>query len=441
MAEIKHNLLRDYLDSLRPETIPPVFLIWGEEFICRKVFDTVVDFLLPGHLKEFGYELLEGEDAVIPVIMERLCTYSVFQDRQVIAVKNAPLFGSTGSPVAAGFTGRDLDNLLQLIEKGFPENHYLVITSSTADKRRTLFSAIKSSGVALDCTVSQGSGKADKNEQAELLRITMTDILDRTGKGIDGDAFQSLTEMTGFDPVTLNDNLERLTAFIGNRDTITLKDVHSVIRRTRKDAIFELTNAVAKKNLDSSLFYYNSLCDSGFHPLQLLAAIVNQMRKILVVKAFIENEAKKGNICWHRGNQSYQQFTANTMPFVIKADAELQNTLLLWSDELGNKMENEYTKDSDSEKTASKPKGKKTKIMANKKNTTDLVIAPNPKNAYPVYQTFLKSDNFGIDELASIMMELSEMDYRFKSSSDGDQAIVLEEMIMRICTNGFQKNR
>jgi len=55
MAEIKHNLLGGYLNSLAsdnsstatpqdvisPEKIPPLFFIWGEEFLCRKVFDSV----------------------------------------------------------------------------------------------------------------------------------------------------------------------------------------------------------------------------------------------------------------------------------------------------------------------------------------------------------------------------------------------------------------
>lgn len=447
MTEIKHNLLNGYLNSLTPDTIPHVFFIWGEEFLCRKVFDTVIQFLLPGNLKELGYELLEGDEAVIPVIIERIATYSIFQDRRVVAIKNAPIFTPPGTSATSGFLKNDLDNLMQLIEKGFPENHYLVITSPNADKRRALFNLIKSSGAAFDCTVPHGSAKADKEAQADLLRLTMTTILDRTGKGIDGDAFQALTDMTGFDPVALNDNLERLTSFIGNRAVITLQDVHTVVRRTRKDAIFELTNAVGHKNLDSSLFYYKSLCDSGFHPLQLLSALVNQMRKIFVIKAFIEDEAERGNICWRPGNQSYQQFASNTLPFVTKADLELQKTIVQWSGELGTTPAENSDPDSDIGEIDSKTDKRKKKGGADKKgggekkSSTDLTIASNSKSAYPVFQTFLKSDRFRLDELASIMVELGELDYRFKSSSDGDQAVVLEELIIRICTSTIQKKQ
>lgn len=448
MAEIKHDLLSGYLSSLTPDTTPPIFFIWGEEFICRKLFDAVIEFLLPGDSKELGYELLEGEEAVVPVIMERICTYSVFQERRVVAIKNAPLFPSPGASAAAGFLKHDIENLVKLIEKGFPENHYLVVTSLSADKRRTLFNVMKSSGVAIDCTVPQGSGKADREAQAELLHLTMKAVLDRTGKGITGDAFQALTDMTGFDPVALNDNLERLTVFIGSRDVITLKDVSSVVRRTRKDAIFELTNAVGQRDLEASLFYYRSLCDSGFHPLQLLASLVNQMRKIFVAKIFIVNQVESHNSCW-RSNQSYQQFTTTTMPFVTRADLELQKTLSQWGDDLGSRVaklsEPDLKRDgdkgeSDLKSDRGRKKGSPSRKSPNeKRSATDLTIAFNSKSSYPVYQTFLKSEKFGLNELASIMAELSDMDYRFKSSSDGDQAIVLEELIIRICTSNIEK--
>ncbi len=447
MAEIKHNLLSSYLSSLTSEKTPPIFFIWGEEFLCRKVFDAVISFLLPENRKELCYELLEGEDAVIPALIERICTYSFFQEKKVVAIKNAPLFTPSGTLLTQGFLNSDLENLQNLIEKGFPEGHYLVVTSENVDKRRTLFNAIKTLGVAVDCSVSQGNSKAEKEEQSEILRLTMMGVLDRRGKGIDGDALQALTELTGFDPVAFSDNLERLTSFIGDRDNININDVHSVVKRSKKEPIFELTNAVAQKDLESSLFYYKSLCDNGFHPLQLLSSIVNQIRKIFAVKIFIINQAQKGESCWVSANKNYQQFVSNTMPYITRVDSELDNILLQWSQELTSKSDDDYEADSNEKdevylKSNKVSKGKKkgsTKKSAVNRRNSDLIIASNPKSAYPVYQTFLRADKFNIDELVIIIAQMSDIDYKLKSSSDGDPFIVLEEMIIRICTNSFQK--
>ncbi len=67
-----------------------------------------------------------------------------------------------------------------------------------------------------------------------------------------------------------------------------------------------------------------------------------------------------------------------------------------------------------------------------KNNFKDIFIASNPKNAYPVYQTFLKSDNFSAKELAVALIAIGELDFILKSSS-GDQDVLIENLIIKIC--------
>ncbi len=441
MPEIKHSELSEYLKTLKtlkPEAAPSVFFLWGDEYLCRIMFDTVINYLLTEKQKEIEYELLEGEDAVIPVIMERLSTYSIFQNKRVVAVKNAPLFIPPGSVAPAGFTAEDIEQLKVLVEKGFPENHYLIMTAPMANRQRLLFKTLKEAGVMINCTAPKGIRKADQAEKTELLRFTMKEILDRTGKGIEGYAFNTLTGMTGFDSATFADNLEKLVAFIGNRDTITAADVQSIVKRTKQDALFELNNAVSDRKPDHALFYFNSLGNSGFYPLQLLASLTNHFRKILMVKHFIISEKAKGNHCWQGGNRNYDQFMKNTMPWIVKADTEISETLFQWEESLASDntaaplAPGKAAIITDPRKAAlAGPK--KTVLAGPKKTTTDLTIAPNPKNGYPVFQTFIKSDHFSRDTLLSIFMELSELDYKLKTSSDSDPLILLEALIIKIC--------
>lgn len=72
-----------------------------------------------------------------------------------------------------------------------------------------------------------------------------------------------------------------------------------------------------------------------------------------------------------------------------------------------------------------------------KKPQTDLLIAPNKNNTYPVYNTFLKSDNFSLDELFSVITELNEVDLKMKSSAN-DPELVLDNLILRLCTQGIK---
>ncbi len=81
-----------------------------------------------------------------------------------------------------------------------------------------------------------------------------------------------------------------------------------------------------------------------------------------------------------------------------------------------------------SQKSGSPVKGKKKKS----KTTTDLLIAKNPKNPYPIYLLLKKSDRFSKDELIGAVEVLGETDKKLKSSAQSPK-LVLEKAILSIC--------
>ena len=405
MAELKFQDLDQYLNRLTPDKIPYIVLIWGERYLVKKAFDKILDFIIPKDKRQIGYESLEGDDANIPEIIERISTYSMMQEQLVVAVKDVPLFPGPGTQVVYGFSKQNIINFQKLIEKGFPPRHLLILTTSSADKRRSLFKTIKNTGIVIDCTVPSGNRKVDKNQQMLLLRNVMQEILSKTNKRVTNEAFSGLVDKTGFDPSGFADNLEKLVSFAGKRNEISLNDVTALVRRTKLDPVFELTNAIAERNAEKALFYNKSLMDAGFHPLQVLAAMTNQTRKLILAKNFIDQSRREGQNIWHK-NQSYNQFQNITMPAIIKADKKLLEKIASWDD-------NESAK-------------------SLKNSFKNILIAPNPKSAYPVFQTFLKSDNFSMNELARALIELGELDFALKSSSTAPD-VLIENMIIRIC--------
>ena len=244
----------------------------------------------------------------------------------------------------------------------------------------------------------------------------MSEMLDPIGTTIDKDATQALYEMTGFDLRTFSNNLQKLISYIGDRKRITADDVESVLKRTKKDPLYELTNAVSDRNIERSLFYLNSLLSDNFHPLQILAAITNQIRKLLLVRGFLESSY--GNF-WQTGTP-FGQFKNRTIPAIQDYDRELFNQIAAWDSVL--------SKDAGMDHQKTKTKGSKKKS----KPVTDLVISKNPKNPYPVYQTFLNAEKYTTGELVAAFEALSRTDLRLKSTGQNPK-LVLEEAIFRIC--------
>jgi DNA polymerase-3 subunit delta len=228
---------------------------------------------------------------------------------------------------------------------------------------------------------------------------------------MDKGTYLALVDMTGFDLRTFCSSLEKLINYVGKRNTITVEDVEAVLKRTKKDPIYELTNAIADRNTEKSLFFLGSILASEFHPLQVLSAIVNQIRKLLLAKDFAQSPHAKG---WHAG-VAYNLFQQNIMPSIVAYDQSLLEMLLNREDSLS------LAADVDQGKAKKK-----------KKIKTDLLLARNPKNAYPVYQLLKKSERFSQTELAAAVAYLNEADAQLKISAQNPK-LILETLIFKLC--------
>jgi len=82
--------------------------------------------------------------------------------------------------------------------------------------------------------------------------------------------------------------------------------------------LYELTNALTDRNWDQSLFFLDSLLGGEIHALQVLAAIANQVRKLLLAKDFAESTF---GAAWHPAG-TYPQFQKSGMPAVVQFDRE-----------------------------------------------------------------------------------------------------------------------
>lgn len=301
----------------------------------------------------------------------------------------------------------DADTLKSAMEKGFPDRHRLLITTDFVDRRKALFKTIEEKGMVVDCTVPKGESRADRMAQEAVMKAAVDAALAQAGKSIRSDARQRLTQWTGFDLRMLSGNLEKLISFIGTRKAITDADVTAVLQRTRKAPIFEFTGAVADRNLPEALAFMQRLLGDGMHPLQLLSAIANQLRRLLVAKAFISSDNGRA---WSP-HLSFPQFKTAPFKAVQASDEKTTTRIKAWGDLLNPPTE--------------KKKGK-TAV------SSDLLLVKNPRSPFPVFQTLKKADLFSMGELQSAIIDLSDIDLRMKSTGQDPQAL-LETFLIRLC--------
>lgn len=294
------------------------------------------------------------------------------------------------------------------MEKGFPDGNRLVITTDMVDRRKTLFKALDKTGLIVDCSVPKGETRADRTAQEQVMRAAIAEALSGTGKTLAPDACRRLMEWTGFDLRTLSGSLEKLVSFTGERKTITDADVTAILHRTRKDPIFAFTNALADRNLAASLMQMRQLLADDMHPLQLLAAAVNQIRRLLAARAFIDRDQGR---TWDP-RMNFDRFRG--APFkAIQADDAACTALVEEWDAIRTPPDT----------------SKKKKQQA---GTTDLMLVKNPNSPFPVFQLLSRASRFSFSELSEAVIALSQTDRAMKSTGQ-DPVSLMEAFLIRFC--------
>jgi DNA polymerase-3 subunit delta len=175
-----------------------------------------------------------------------------------------------------------------------------------------------------------------------------------------------------------------------------------------------LTNALADRSPEQTFFFLESILSSDIHPLQAFAAMINQIRKLLLVKDFVESPYGRE---WQAACR-YDYFQKHIVPAIVEYDRKLLDQLDRWQTMLHE--------EADPQNPVTTGKKKKNKA------TTDLLIAKNPKNAYPIFQLFNKSERYTKEELLEAVNSLNEADKKLKSSGQNPK-LVLEKVVLDIC--------
>jgi DNA polymerase-3 subunit delta len=202
--------------------------------------------------------------------------------------------------------------LEEALQGGFPAEQCLLITTDTVDRRRSLYRLIEEKGIVVDFSVTSGTGRKARSQQESVLRSLAEETLSAAGKKIEPEALSLLLERTGFNLWALKTQLEKIISFVGEESLVTLEQVESMSDHFREEALYELNNAVSERDCQAALQVLNRLLDQNYHPLQVLASLATEVRRLLLAREFIEDNLA-GNL---DPNISYGSFQKTVLPTV-----------------------------------------------------------------------------------------------------------------------------
>jgi DNA polymerase-3 subunit delta len=178
--------------------------------------------------------------------------------------------------------------LISTLRSGLPGANILILLAEEVDKRKKLFKLLKDEQAILELSVDTGSGSQAQKVQKSVLQDLVRQTLGEQGKTLAPGMVDLLLERVGFHPVAVVMELRKVMTYIGDRRQITREDLDLLVGRTRQEALFELTAAIAAGDLPQALAIADRLQENGLHPLALVATLRNFTRNLLLFRALQE---------------------------------------------------------------------------------------------------------------------------------------------------------
>jgi DNA polymerase-3 subunit delta len=266
-------------------------VVGSDEAEVKRVAAELAEKLTPPEAGDFGLEIIDGvaenadqAAARIRSTIEALQTLPFFGSSKVVWLKSANFLGDTQISRAASVQSA-LEELSDLIENGLGSDVVFLISATEVDKRRSFYrSLVKRAELQVfDRLDSSRSGWEE--EATEIVRGRVK----KRKLQFDEDALDLFVLLTGGDTRQIENELEKIDVFLGKERGVRVDLVRELVPLSRAGVIFELSNALATRNLELALKLVRRLLDQGESAIGiLLVAILPTIRNLLLAKDLME---------------------------------------------------------------------------------------------------------------------------------------------------------
>ena len=264
-----------------------VAVVGSDEGAVKEAARGFAEKLTPPDAGEFGVEVIDGA-------ADNAATATARIHETIGALQTLPFFGGklvwfksanclADSPIGRSSGVLDaLESLLALLQAGLPPEIQFLFSATETDKRRTFYKGLLKVADThvfdrLDSTKSgweeEASGIVEQRARAR-------------GLDFSGEASELFTLLTGGDTRQIDNELEKLDLFLGTeRRDVDAATVRQMVPMSRAGVIFELGNAISRRDLDRALGLIDQLLYQGESAIGLLlVALVPTVRNLLLVK-------------------------------------------------------------------------------------------------------------------------------------------------------------
>lgn len=242
--------------------LPAVYLWYGEDrFLIQEALKVIKKHFLKEDPSGSNIEVVSAREMPPLAIVERANTFSFFSGHLVI-VENIPYFQEN--------EGQDLQPLIEYMLNPNPQT-CLLFWAESVHKGRKFYKALEKNGVVIEFALPR---KAYEWQAwlAEELRVR--------NKTMDSGTAERFLARVGHQPGILVSELDKLVAYIGEQQKITLRDIDEITNTHVEASIFDLLDAVGQRSASKAVGKLQEILQEEY-PLKILATLSGHLRLLL----------------------------------------------------------------------------------------------------------------------------------------------------------------
>lgn len=304
--------------SLKKGILLPVYYLFGEDnYSLLQTAGLIINEVDKYISTDFDKETLYGNDRTVNDIISMSTTFPFGSDKKLIYVKDADklkekknLTSYINSP--AGFT------VLIMVHNG-------TISGGEAEP----FNSIQKNNYLFEAAELKG----------HHLVQWLINTCEAKNKSISKPDAEYFIELTGEDKFILENQLEKILTYIGDKYEITFEIIRTIVSSIRVHSIFDLQDAIGKKNKAASLKISFNLLENGIEVPQIVGMLTKYFATLSKLSSLLNSRLPRNEIAARAGIYPYfydsylkakNQFTDkelySSVNALLKADISLKTT-------------------------------------------------------------------------------------------------------------------
>ena len=253
------------------KAIPALLLLGNESYLRDGCRAQLIEKLVPEEARVWAVSRYSADRGETEAALDQARTLPMLSPQQVVFLEEVEAIEKHGEELRE----RAVESIEAYLDDPAPFTT-LVLEAASLDQRMKLGKLL----VGKMLVVEVGLGDDEKQKRATAIVLAHS-IASELGVELDDDAAEDLAEWVADDLTRLKTELEKLTAYVGERRRVRDEDVARLVVSQKKYTVWQFADMIAARQGKQAVEFLDTLLRDGEQPVALVGAMAWMYRKLI----------------------------------------------------------------------------------------------------------------------------------------------------------------